>query len=140
MSSAQDRDYQPQSKIQETPEWDGRGFDLRVLIKDGKTGEVIRHQPYNRHCVGAHVYYERPPGSGNLVYGDGKPAGRWMKQENGQYGAQTDLAHIEQAQPLEPVTAQAIAEENETLKQELAAMTAQVEALTKPQETESRRR
>jgi hypothetical protein len=138
MSKAQDLDYQPRPKVQETPEWNGVGFDLRVLIKDAKTGEVIRHQPYNRHCVGRHVYYERPVGSGNLFYGDGKPAGRWMKQENGEYGAQTDLPHVSAPEPIAPMSADAVAEENETLRRELAAAKAELEALTAPSKSEEK--
>ena len=145
MSRAQDQDYQPKPKIQENPEWNGVGFDLRVLIRDAKTGEVIRHQPYNRHCVGRFVYYERPIGSGNLFFGDGKPAGRWVRGETGEYFADTAAAHVTVREPEEEKQdMSAMADENETLKRELAAAKAELEALTAPQlqpekETESRR-
>ena len=145
MSRAQDQDYQPKPKIQENPEWNGVGFDLRVLIRDAKTGEVIRHQPYNRHCVGRFVYYERPIGSGNLFYGDGKEAGRWVRGETGEYFADTAAAHVTVREPEEEKQdMSAMADENETLKRELAAAKAEIEALTAPQlqpekETESRR-
>jgi len=147
MSKAQDQDYQPKPKVQENPEWNGVGFDLRVLIRDAKTGEVIRHQPYNRHCVGRYVYYERPIGSGNLFYGDGKPAGRWVRGESGEYYADTGAEHraITEARELSGLDAQALSEENETLKAELAALKGELEQATAPQitpekETESRRR
>lgn len=144
MSRAQDLDYQPRPKVIESPERNGEGFDLRVLIKDGLTGEVIRHQPYALHCIGRHKYFERPMGSGNLFYGDGKVAGRLVRNPDAEpgtpdeYYADTKAPHIEAVLGQEPMSPDTVRDENETLRRELAALQAQVDALTAP-ETESRR-
>lgn len=59
------------------------GFDLRNRITD-KHGEVIEKQDYFIHSKGAQQFFERPPGSGNLFYISGEPAGRLELGEGGQ--------------------------------------------------------
>jgi hypothetical protein len=60
-----------------------QGFDLRTHIRDPKTGQVIKKQPYKLYIGkfdGSNVgkFYERPVGSGNLFYENGAVAGRMV--------------------------------------------------------------
>jgi hypothetical protein len=139
MSEAQDRDYQPQPKVQEVPARVGTGFDLRVNIKDGKTGEMIKTQPYNRHCVGTKTYYERPIGSGNLFWESGEAAGRWVRNPdfkkgtgNVEFMPDEAAAHIfydeEKTVKFSQEAANEVLAENTALKAELDALKAEKEA------------
>lgn len=136
--SSQDNDYPSQAKIIESPEYIPGSFDLRVTVKNAKTGEVIKHQPYNLHCDGKDKYFERPIGSGNLFYGSGQPAGRWMRNPDWkkgssvpEYYANTEAEHVEfevtQARQLTVEAMQAAEADNASLRAELAALKAEKE-------------
>lgn len=134
MSRAQDADYQPKPEIIEHPARVGNGFDLRTHIKDAKTGETIKIQPYRRFSVGLSTYFERPKFSGNLYYEDNKPAGRRISKGKDSVGNELweiDLQakHIDYVAATTHLTrAEDIAKENETLRAELAALQAEKEA------------
>ncbi len=57
------------------------GFDLRVHIRDPKSGAIVRKQPYRLHVIQGVQYFERPVGSFNLWYKSGEPAGRMVDGE-----------------------------------------------------------
>ena len=59
------------------------GFDLRVQIRDPKTGAVIRTQPYVLHDINDQEVFERPVGSGNVFWKSGEAAGRVEVDELG---------------------------------------------------------
>jgi hypothetical protein len=130
MSAAQeDRDYQPKPKVVEHPQLDeSTGFDYRVHIKDVKTGNLIRIQNYTRHAKAGDVLLERPVGSGNCFYENGRPAGRYQFIQH-----KTDVEwkkisddHIEVA-PAPANREEALAQHNEMLEREIASLRAEVE-------------
>jgi hypothetical protein len=128
MSQAQDAAYQPKPEIIEHPARAGHGFDLRTHIKNAKTGETIRVQPYRRFSVGLSTYYERPKMSGNLFFEDGKPAGRRFLKD-GKFVIDEALPHADfVAARTEFVKPEDIAQENEALRAELAALQSEKEA------------
>lgn len=74
-------------------------FDLRVVLRDPKTGRVVKHQPYRRRVVKGVTTYERPVGSGNLWYENGDSAGRWVVEE-GKPGRQDEtVKHVQWTPP-----------------------------------------
>jgi len=127
---SQNADYQPKPEIIEHPARVGTGFDLRTHIKNAKTGETIKEQPYRRFCVGLKVYYERPKFSGNLVFEDGKHAGRRFQDKEGKWVIDESLPHEAYvAKRTELVRPEDIADENEALRAELAARDAELAML-----------
>lgn len=118
---------QAQAPIIEDPPRDfTKGFDLRVTIRDGKTGEVIRKQPYRIHMRGDSRYYERPVKSGNLFFEDGKEAGRLIPGDKGKTVIDAKAKHIEVPAEV-PKDLKALEEQNEELRAEVAAMRAERE-------------
>ncbi len=129
-----------QEEVTEWPPRDpNKGFDDRVHIKNAKTGEMIRKQPYrSKHLKdgeGSKEYCERPVGSGNLFTRDGAPAGRidgdWAKWEKVDHKA-AHKAFVEKTTSFAKVGD--IIAENEQLRAELAAMTAEKDAKLKTPE------
>lgn len=51
-------------------------FDLRTSVRDGKSGKIVKKQPYRLHVVAGKQFFERPVGSGNLWFLNGEPAGQ----------------------------------------------------------------
>lgn len=133
MSKLQDLPYQPKPSVIEDPPPPHEGFDYRTHIKNAKTGEMIKVQPYRRFCIGQQVYLERPKHSGNLFFENGDPAGRRI-QKNGKWEIDDQAKHIEVIEP-QDLTAEEIAAENEALKRELAALKSESEAKMKEQHT-----
>lgn len=93
-----------------------KGFDDRVTIRDAKTGEIIRFQPFRLRIINSVRYYERPKGSCNLVYENGEHAGRFID-------GQVDLSakHVEFIEP-KTITKEDLEQENAELRRELAAI------------------
>lgn len=56
-------------------------FDLKTVIRNPKTGAIIKRQPYRLHVKGGSKYFERPVNSGNLWFEDGRPAGQMVNGE-----------------------------------------------------------
>lgn len=108
------------------------GFDLRVQVRDDKTGEVVRHQPYKLRIEKQTRYYERPVGSGNLFYEGGNEAGRWVKLPSGQMGPDTTATHVQWTAPLEG--AEKLFSDNEKLKQQYETLRAELEAIQREKE------
>lgn len=54
-------------------------FDLRTHIRNEKTGQLLKAQPYRLHYINDKKLYERPAGSGNVFYESGEKAGRFVK-------------------------------------------------------------
>lgn len=52
-----------------------QGLDLRVHIRDAKTGRIVAKQPYRLFIEGGQEKFERPVGSGNFWSRDGRPLG-----------------------------------------------------------------
>lgn len=127
MSEAQDRDYQPKPKIQEHPPLDeSTGFDYRVHIRDAKTSKLIRIQTYARHARGAEVLLERPEGSGNCFFENGRPAGLWDIKK------WSKISDTHREVPQAPANREeALMQKNEALEQELAALREEAEARQK---------
>lgn len=60
-----------------------QGFDLRTYIRDPKSGQVIKRQPYRlHHCAEHGEWFERPVNSGNCWFRNGQPAGRITYKTN----------------------------------------------------------
>ncbi len=77
-------------------------FDLITHPRDAKTGRVTKINPYRLHIMSGKdggEYFERPTGSGNLYYRDGKPAGQMVKNEHGQNIVKKNAPHIEWLAP-----------------------------------------
>lgn len=70
-------------------------FDLKTHIRNPKTGQLLKVQPYRLHCIGEKKLYERPVGSGNVFYENGEKAGRVVKGKH-----EESEAHIAYAAPL----------------------------------------
>jgi hypothetical protein len=97
-------------------------FDRKVHIRDTKTGKLLHVNAYTEHIrQNEGTYLERPKGSGNLWYEDGKPAGRFHRSKK--YSEQVELGvdHVAFVS-----TAQT---ENEKLREALAASEAKNIAL-----------
>lgn len=111
-------------------------FDLKVTIRDPKTGGIIAKNPYRLHIQGGSKFYERPVNSGNVYTEDGEPAGRCKPKFNKKSGKQEGVEILPEAEHeawTAPVTAdQAVANqlvsqsnELEALKLELASIKAE---------------
>lgn len=108
-------------------------FDHRTHIRDENTGALIAYQPYAYHSFGSTRLYERPQGSGNMFTPNGDPCGRWELRGQGVWEKISD-SHA----PVKSVSFASrealLADENESLKAELAALKAEqeIDLMTKP--------
>lgn len=111
-------------------------FDLVVTHRDPKTGLVTKQTPYILRVCGEQGsdqrsrMWERPAGSGNVFDRENNPVGRWIYEDQVIQGKKVRIgkhdpkaAHIEWAPPL--TEDQKIAQENATLKAEIAALKAE---------------
>lgn len=99
---------------QQTPET----FDLRVHIKDPKTGELVKLQNYKMICSKTDgTLFERPIGSGHMYDGAGKLVreGKGPKEEKLPQQARLDMEKENHS----------LKNENEILKQKIAALDSQ---------------
>ena len=126
---------QVKAKVIEHPQRDETsGFDYRVQVKDAKTGKMIRLQHYTRHTKGEQVLLELPVGSGNCFLENGEPAGRYKfhvpKDSREVVWEKISDKHVEvAAAPIDQMDY--LAQKNEALEKELAALRAEAEALAK---------
>lgn len=107
-----------------------KGFDLRVTHRDPITGVVTHTTPYTLRVIGTGggqktQLFERPPKSGNLFDGQGRPFGRW---ENGKHNETAN--HVIFAPPLttDQKLAQSVIEKDSRiaeLQRELASIKAE---------------
>lgn len=121
---------QQRTKVTENPPPPVSGFDKRTHIKDENTGRLIRKQIHSLHVVGGQYLYEYPVKSGNLFFENGDVAGRWVRksEKSTEFKHEPDATHIEFAAPrTELVTPEAVFDENEMLRAEIAALKAERE-------------
>lgn len=97
------------------------GFDLRTHYWDRETKKLSHINPYRMHTIEGVQYFERPAGSGNVYWKNGKPAGvldlKTMKVDH-------EKAHVEWVAPLtaeqkEQEEVRAVLAQNAELRREL---------------------
>lgn len=49
--------------MENQPQEEKLGFDLRVHIREPKTGKLVDVRPYRLHCINGGKWFERPVGS-----------------------------------------------------------------------------
>lgn len=105
-------------------------FDILVTHRDPKTGQVTHSTPYTMRAFkggedGSTIkVWERPVGSGNVFWGDGKPAGRWV---DGQFVKGAPHVRYVAPETQDQKIARALNEKDseiEALRKELAAIKA----------------
>ncbi len=57
--------------MEEQPQTEDKVFDLRVHIREPKTGKLIDVRPYRIHFIRGGKWFERPVGSWNFFTEDG---------------------------------------------------------------------
>jgi hypothetical protein len=113
-------------------------FDLRNRITNAE-GEVEKSQDYFIYINGGERLFERPPGSGNLVYANNEAAGRVTKDAEGKNIFDKSAPHKDYAAPLSEDAAvaeklKASQAEVEAVRKELAAIKAEKEQAQKQAE------
>lgn len=116
------------------------GFDLRTLVRDERSGEILKNEPYTLHNEGGIEYFESPKGSGNLFYRNGEPAGRIEFPKVDKQGRRVGKGeiklgeeHKEFEKPLDAnadlfAQNKALSARNAEIERELAALKAEREA------------
>lgn len=89
-------------------------FDLRVEIREPKTGKIEKYQPYTMHVNRDGTLYESPPGSGKFFDGQGTLA----KDISAELKAKYPERYVENKAGDELAKLKA---ENDKLKEQLAA-------------------
>lgn len=111
------------------------GFDLVVTHRDPMTGRVVSTNPYTLRVIGSGngqktQLFERPPRSGNLFDGKGRPFGRW---ENGKHNEKANHVVFVPPETEDQKLARSVIEKDSKIA-ELQRELASIKAEAKPTE------